>query len=110
MTRLDETGRKSYKALESIEFDVDKALNRIGDNWISYTNFKEMNVTQVERIKEEMNEDMAKVYEFMDCLDDVLIIEYNKNISKPLKKKELEVDFSKKRRYITVDGIVDKRQ
>lgn len=107
---IDEAGKRVYKALESIVYDANKALNRIGDNWLGYTNFNEMNVNQVERIKAEMHEDMGAVYELMSCLEDILAIEYNKYISKPLGKDEAEIDFSEKRRYITTEGIVDKRQ
>lgn len=98
-----------YQGLKSISIDTNRALFGTTERWINYINFDNMKKTQLDNLVEGTKKDLEYINEFGGCLDDVLIYLYNSYMAQPLGLKCREVKYTQNRRYVTENGLVDKR-
>ena len=98
-----------YQGLKSVSIDTNKSLYNITGRWINYVNFTSMNENQLNNLTTETKKESECITEFCGCLDDILIYLYNSYMAAPLKLKQRKLDYSQNRRYLTENGIIDKR-
>lgn len=98
-----------YQGLKSVSIDTNKSLYNITGRWINYVNFTSMNENQLNNLTAETKKESECIMEFCGCLDDILIYLYNSYMAAPLKLKQRKLDYSQNRRYLTENGIIDKR-
>ena len=99
-----------YQGLKTISIDTNRSLFNITDKWINYINFDGMEEKQLDNLINGTIEDLKCTDEFCSCLDDVLIYLYNSYKAKqPLKLKKRKIDYTENRRYVTENGLIDKR-
>lgn len=103
-------GSKTYEALSAVIYDAGENLGKIIGIWIKYINFDNMTDLQLENLEKDTAEETEKLDELRGCLEDILILMYNKYVATQLKLKKRTIKQDKKRRYILENGLSDNRQ
>ena len=103
-------GTKVYDALFQIKIDAYESADRNRKRWSNHTEMDELTPEKYTKMSKDTKADADVIFEFGMCVNDVLIIIYNKTISSILSKPNKQSLQLEERRFVTMKGIIDNRK
>lgn len=103
------SGTKLFDALQGLKQEAYTAAESNRKRWSDPSEMDNITIEQYKKKSIDTKKDADIVFDFGMCVEDVLLHMYNSSIAEYIGKPKKKLNMDDKRRYVTAEGVIDKR-